>query len=173
MKLIRSTLALSIFTIFLFTQAVTSQEINWLSWEEAVVKSKESKKKIFVDVYTEWCGWCKRMDQTTFKDPEVVTYMNDHFYAVKLDAEMRKDIKFKDHVFKWVEGGRNGVHLLAYSLLDGKLSYPSFVMLNEEFDRIAISPGYKQAPQILKELKYAAEEKYTETSWDQYIRDSE
>lgn len=142
--------------------------IKWMSWQEAAQLSKTHPKKIFVDVYTDWCGWCKRMDASTFQDPEVVKYVNDNFYAVKLNAEMKDDIEFKDHVFKWVQTGRNGIHTLAYSLLEGRMSYPSFVTLNESYDRIAIMPGYKQPAQLLQELKFAADEVYKSESWEAY-----
>lgn len=143
--------------------------ISWLSWEDAMSMMEEHPKKLFIDVYTEWCGWCKRMDSSTFQDPAVADYINEHFYAVKFDAEMKREILFKKQKFKYVKSGRRGVHTLAYSLLEGKMSYPSFVTLNETFDRIAISPGYKNADQLMKELKYAAEERYKELSWEKYI----
>jgi len=146
-------------------------KITWLTWEEAIEMNKENPKKIFIDVYTEWCGWCKRMDATTFSDPKVVDYMNEHFYAVKLDAEMKENITFQDQEFKFVMSGKRGIHTLAYSLLEGKLSYPSFVTLNENLDRIAISPGYKKPDQLIKELRFAAEEKYKDGSWNDYNRD--
>ncbi len=146
-------------------------KIKWLTWEEAIELNKEHPKKIFIDVYTDWCGWCKRMDETTFVDPEVVSYMNEHFYAIKLDAEMKENITFKDQEFKYVKQGRKGIHTLAYSLLEGKASYPSFVTMTEGFDRIAISPGYKQPDQLIKELRFAAEERYKDESWSDYNRD--
>lgn len=146
------------------------EQIRWMTWDEAVEKNKNNPKKIFVDIYTEWCGWCKRMDQTTFKDPEVIRYMNEHFYAIKLDAEMKKKIRFRDQEFKWVSAGRRGVHTLAYSLLEGRMSYPSFVTMTETFDRIAIMPGYKKSEQLIKELRFAAEDKFKETSWEDFNR---
>jgi thioredoxin-related protein len=139
-----------------------------LSWQDVVELNKQNPKKVFVDVYTDWCGWCKRMDATTFTDPDVVAYMNEHFYAVRMDAEMKEQISFNNQEFKYVTAGQRGVHTLAYSLLEGKMSYPSFVTLNEDFNRIAISPGYKRPEQLIKELKYAAEELYKEESWTNY-----
>lgn len=147
------------------------EKIKWLTWDEAIELNKEHPKKIFIDVYTDWCGWCKRMDATTFADPEVVSYMNEHFYAIKLDAEMKENVTFKDQEFKYVKQGRRGIHTLAYSLLEGKASYPSFVTMTEGFDRIAISPGYKQPDQLIKELRFAAEERYKDESWSDYNRD--
>ena len=143
-------------------------EIKWLTWQEAVELNKTHPKKVFIDVYTDWCGWCKRMDKTTFQDPSVVSYMNDNFYAVKMDAEMKEMISFKNQEFKYVEAGKRGIHTLAYSLLEGKMSYPSFVTLDENFNRIAISPGFKKPDQLLKELKFAADELYRQQSWTEY-----
>jgi len=156
---------------FLSSTTDDGEKITWLTWDEAIELNKENPKKIFIDVYTDWCGWCKRMDATTFIDPEVVSYMNEHFYAIKLDAEMKENITFKDQDFKYVKQGRRGIHTLAYSLLEGKASYPSFVTLTESFDRIAISPGYKQPGQLIKELRFAAEERYKDESWSDYNRD--
>ena len=143
--------------------------LKWHTWEEAVELNKTKPKKIFVDVYTDWCGWCKRMDRSTFADEKVAAYMAANYYAVKLNAEQKADIKFNGEVFKFVDSGNGkGVHTLAYALLDGKMGYPSMVYLNEKYERIMISPGYKEAPDMLKELKFAAEEKYRETSWESY-----
>src|SRR4051812_22903851 len=72
--------------------------IHWMSITDAYHKSVSDtvKKKVFIDVYTQWCGWCKRMDASTFEDPSVVAYMNTHFYPVKLDAEVKDTIVLGD-----------------------------------------------------------------------------
>jgi thioredoxin-related protein len=144
-------------------------KINWVSWEEAVELNKTNPKKVFIDLYTDWCGWCKKMDKSTFVDTEVVDFMNKHFYAVKFNAEQKEDISYQDKSFKFIKSGRRGVHELAYALLDGRLSYPTFVILDESFARIMISPGFKKAPQIMKELNFAQTEVYKKMSWQDYI----
>ena len=105
-------------------QTVFSQEnnsIHWLSFEQAVeLQAQESNsKKIFIDVYTDWCGWCKKMDKNTFQNPEVAAYMKEHFYMVKLDGEGKEPIVFKAQTFSFVPSGRNGYHELAANLLQG------------------------------------------------------
>jgi len=144
------------------------EKINWVSWEEAVELNKKNPKKLFVDVYTDWCGWCKRMDKSTFTDPEIVKYMNENFIAIKFNAEQKEDITWNGNTFKFVKSGRRGAHELANALLNGRLGYPSFVLLDEDFARIMISPGFKKPEQLEKELIFAHEEKYKETNWEDY-----
>lgn len=136
------------------TQDAPKPTINWYTWEEAVALNEANPKKIFVDVYTDWCGWCKRMDASTFKNPVIVALMNEYFYPVKLDAEMKEDVTFRDHTFKYQPNGRRGVHELAVSLLDGKMGYPSFVLLDEEVNRFEVLSGFQSVSQLEMVLTY-------------------
>lgn len=152
-----SLLLLPLFVVNLsFGQAPTKVEkINWMSWEEATEAMTKEKKKIFIDVYTDWCGWCKKMDASTFVDPAVVDYMNDKYYAVKLDAEMDDTIRFNNMDFVNPNpGARRSTHTFAASLLDNRLSYPSFVILDENYSRVHLLAGYKQAEALLGNLLF-------------------
>lgn len=143
--------------------------VKWYTWEEAIAANKKKKKKIFVDVYTEWCGWCKRMDKTTFSDPDVVKHMNDKFYCVKLDAEQKDDINYGGNTYKYLANyGRKGIHQLAYTLLDGRMSYPQYVFLDENEGKLIVSKGYKKKDDFMKELKYISTNSYKKTSLDTY-----
>ncbi len=150
------------------------EKIKWLTWEQATEANKKEPKKILVDVYTSWCGWCKVMDKQTFTNDTIADYLNKHFYCIKLDAEGHDTIRFdnKDFVFVSPEkgGGRNGVHTLAYALLDGNMGYPSIVYLTENFERTAISPGYKTPDKLLPELRFTAEEVFKTETFDNYMK---
>ena len=61
--------------------------------------SDSVKKKVFIDLYTNWCGWCKRMDLTTFSDPVIVNYIKNNYYTVKFDGETKDTIVFNNHQF--------------------------------------------------------------------------
>ena len=135
-------------------------QIQWLSWDEAAEASKIMKKKILVDVYTDWCSWCKIMDRETFSDSLVAQYISEHFYAVKLNAEQKETIRWNGQDYQWIASGKNGVHELARELCDGQMSYPTFVFLTENHERIRISKGFKDAAAFYPELVFAAEEHY-------------
>lgn len=147
---------------------VTEEPVRWMSFEEAVEKSKTERKKIFIDVYTDWCGWCKVMDRNTFNDPEVAKILNDKFYPVKLNAEQRADINFDGHTFKFIESGSSGYHELAAALLGNKLSFPTVVFLTEDFKMIQPLAGYVKADEFHKIIKFIGYDYFKSKSWDDF-----
>ncbi len=143
--------------------------VNWLEFEEAVERNSQSPKKIFLDMYTSWCGWCKRMDATTFSDSTVADYMNRHFYSVKFNAERKDSIFFKDRYFAFKPEYKSNE--LAAILMNGKMSYPTSVFLDSSSNLIGPVPGYLTPEQILPVLRYFAEDLYLKTSWDEYMKE--
>lgn len=135
-----------------FSQEQT--EIKWLNIEKAFQINKESEnpKPIFIDVYTDWCGWCKRLDATTFKDEKVVKYLSENYLCVKLNAEQKEDIVFKKHTYHFVPNGKRGYHEFAALLLNGRLAFPSMVVLSPTNQRTHYFAGYLSAEALLKKL---------------------
>ncbi|MGN7515436.1 MAG: thioredoxin family protein [Allomuricauda sp.] len=158
-----------LFIVFIGFNA-QAQDINWISWEEAVELSKTDAqpKKIFVDVYTDWCGWCKKMDKNTFQHPDVSKYMQDNFYMVKLDAEGKDPIEYQGKTFKFVPSGRRGYHELAAALLQGRMSYPTVVFLDEQLNMLSPVPGYQQVEPFMQIAKYFGENIYKDKDWESY-----
>ncbi len=148
-------LLLAFFIPFTFN---LSAQINWVSFEEALTMQQKAPKKIFVDVYTNWCGWCKKMDKSTFQDPNVAKYMNDNFYAVKLNAESRDTFRVKDKQFVYKQEYK--ANELALNLLYGKMGYPTIVVIDETNKTAHPHPGYKQPAGMMQILKFYAEDHY-------------
>ncbi len=145
--------------------------IKWLSFEEAVKLNAKKPRKMIIDVYTDWCGWCKVMDKQTFSDPIIIEYVNANYYAVKLDAEMKDKLTFQgvDYEFT-VTNGTKGYHTFAAKLLDGKLSYPSTVVLDEEYNRIGLVPGFLRPEQFDQMLKYYGGNHNKTTPYEEFTK---
>ncbi|MCI5055885.1 MAG: DUF255 domain-containing protein [Flavobacteriales bacterium] len=150
---------LLIFLLLASNIAVAQEKINWMSWDEAIAANEKEPKLIFIDMYTSWCGWCKRMDQTTFSDKGISEKMNDNFYAVKFDAERKDTIMFKGQTLVNPGGGRSP-HQLAVSLLDRNMSYPSFVVLNENYQRLNILKGYRDVKFMEEYFQFYIDKKH-------------
>jgi len=151
------------------TDAPTS--ITWLSFDEAMELNKKEPRKWIIDVYTDWCGWCKRMDATTFKDPKVVNKINEDFYAVKLDGEYKKDITVHDKTFSFVPNGRRGYHELPAELMQGKMSYPTMVFMNEEVQVMQPIPGYQSAENLLPILVFLGDDIFKKQPWEEFQKE--
>lgn len=159
-----------ILTVLLFTISMQAQDIEWLTWSEAIEKVNTDKnpKKLFVDVYTDWCGWCKKMDKDTFNNPKVAKYMQENFYMIKMDAEGKEDIVYKNKTFKYIPQGNRGYHELAAALLQGKLSFPTVIFLNENEEILSPVPGYQKPDEFLMIAKYFGDDIYKDKSWKEY-----
>jgi thioredoxin-related protein len=152
----------------------SAQKVEWLSWNDAVKRSETdaSPKKIFIDVYTDWCGWCKKMDTDTFQNPEVAAYMAKNFYMVKLDGEGKEPIEFKGNTYKFVPQGRKGYHEFAAALMQGKLSYPTTIFLDEQLNMLTPVPGYQKPGPFLQIAQYFGDDIYKEKDWKTYSGES-
>ena len=125
---------------------------SWTSLENAIDNSQKNNKKIIVDVYTDWCKWCKVMDEKTFKDPDFKKFVNENYNTAKLNAEQKEVINFKGKDYNWIKGNRKGQHELAIELLDGQLAYPSIVVLDADLNKLEVIRGYKSAEDLKRLL---------------------
>jgi thioredoxin-related protein len=159
----------SIFLLLILASVqLSAQELKWLTFEEAVELNKTTPKKMLVDLYTDWCGWCKKMDRDTYSNVEIIKVINDNFYPIKFNAEQRESITFDGHTFKFMSQGSRGVHELAAALANNKLSYPTTVFMDEQMRIIQPLPGYMKPEQMLPILKYIGEDHFKSTKWEDY-----
>jgi thioredoxin-related protein len=143
MKIKMKYLSILVFAVLLSFSVRAQDQIQWLKFEEAIEANAKSPKMLIVDVYTDWCGWCKKMDKETFTDPKVVEYINSNFYAVKLNAEDTK------RTFDFMGKTYNEAQMAAAMRVR---SYPNFVVIEPKLQNIAQLPGYRQPAEFLAGL---------------------
>ena len=160
----------SLACVFLFCSAkvkpTEKQKINWLTIEEVAVKMKSDPKPILMDIYTNWCYWCKVMDKKTYNNKEVISYINQHFYAVKLNAETKQPVLWDNTTYKYDEG--NKVNDFALFATQGQLAFPNTVIFPQTEKIPAAIPGFMEPKEMEIILKYFGEGYYKTQNFNQY-----
>ncbi|MCM4155096.1 thioredoxin fold domain-containing protein [Gramella sp. AN32] len=113
-------------------------EINWIGFEDLEDSLKVKTKPVVLYFYTDWCVYCKKMDKNAFRDPEIVSKVNQDFYAVKMNAESTEPVEFEGQTFtnEQAKVKRNGVHQIPQILAtreDRPISFPVVMVLDENF----------------------------------------
>ncbi len=145
--------------------SMTATSINWLTWDEAMRKQAKEPRKIMVELYTNWCSWCVKMDKTTFKDPAIIQYINENFYAVKFDAETRTEVSFKGQKFGYIEDGSRGYNLFSLYLTRGRLTFPSIIFLDETINNPQPVKGFQNVAMMDRLLQFFGENHYKKMDW--------
>jgi len=165
---------------FTTTFAASGTVIEWLTLEQAIEKQKEHPKKIIIDAYTDWCGWCKQLDRTTFADKNIASYINTNYYAVKFNAETTDTIEYLGQKYYNTQAAmlkaagqptRKATHDLAYKLMGQRLSYPTLIYMDDSAHVIAPIGGYYSAFDIQPLLIYFAEDLQYSTDLQEFIDD--
>ena len=150
--------------------ATQPSSVKWYTIQEAEKLNKQNPRPIFVDTYTDWCGWCKKMDKETFTNQVISDILNNKFYAVKFDAEGSENITFYGQTY--INDGKAGkAHQLAVTLLHGQMSYPTVVFIHPAKDgKLAAEPvpGFREAKDMEVILSFFADKAYDTQTWEAY-----
>jgi len=169
-----------VFTL-LTAVSMTAQKINWLTMDEAIAAQAKEPKKIFVDMYTNWCGPCKMLDRNTFSNADIADYINKNFYAVKFNAEGNEVIKTQGRTFtnpKYDPAKakrRNSQHEFASFM--GVRAYPTVLFIGENGKLINRVTGYKTPHQMELYLKFFGTDLWqsikTQEAFNEYVENFE
>ncbi len=146
------------FTLLLITLLGNAQ-IKELSFEQ-IDSLKANEKNIVVFIHTDWCKYCSKMKNTTFKDQEVINLLNNSFHFISLNAESKENINFNGHTFSFVPNGTDvGYHELATALgtIDGELNFPTICILNPDYEIIFRYSGAMNSNSLESVLKRLVE----------------
>jgi thioredoxin-related protein len=154
----------------LFAIPALTQELQWNSFNdgmETAARSQNSngRKKVIMDVFTDWCGWCKKMDKDVYSQSDIQAYLANNFILIKLNAESNNEVTYKDN-----QGLTESVLAADELGIDG---YPSTVFFATDGEVITMVPGYVPPDKFLLMLKYIAEDHYIKEDWDQFLTSQE
>ena len=175
MKKILYVLALVVLTSFKPADKAATGKINWVTMEEAVALQKTTPKKIIMDAYTNWCGPCKMLDKNTFQNEDVANYINEHYYAVKFNAEGNAAVTYKNQSFgnpnydPAKANSRNSSHEFARYLK--VRAYPTMIFFDEDANYITPVTGYLKPQQLEMYLKLFQSDKHKEMTTQEQFND--
>jgi len=175
----KNILIVIIFISYPFFSNAQDKEINWMTMNEALAEQVKNPKKIMLDAYTNWCGPCKLLDKKTFRNADVVKYVNENYYAVKFNAEGNESIKYKDETYTNPgyndsrANSRNSQHQLSQALQVN--AYPTIVFFDESGNVLVPLPGYKTPQQLELYLKLFLNNSHenitTQEEWGAYQKE--
>lgn len=145
-----------------------SEQIKWMTAEEITAAWAIEPRPILVDLYTDWCGWCKRMDKVTYADSRVASYINRKYYAMKYNAESKQSVQFNNRKFSFVPSYR--ANEFAVYLTGGKLQYPTTVFLSSPSAAPAPLAGYLVPKDIEGPLKFFGEKNESKMSYPDFMK---
>lgn len=152
-------LLLIAFTILLGSHS-RAQQVKWQTIEQASkIDTKGNTQLYFVDFYTSWCGWCKKMDRETFTNPTVALILEKYYIPVKFDAEGNAEFTWNGTKYSNVDaapGNRPNTHSFAKKILGAKMGFPSFVLFKSDQSQLTIIQGYQSANDMVMMLWYFA-----------------
>jgi thioredoxin-related protein len=148
--------------------------VKWTSLEEAQAAAKKDGKPLIIDMWTPWCGWCKRLDANTFGDKQTAEYINSHYHPVSFNAEGPDPVtyngkKYENPTYEQA-GGRHGTHQLTLEIAapGGKLGYPTIVYMDSEGKVIQAVQSYFSPEDIEPILIYFGEGGYKSQDWQTF-----
>lgn len=126
-----------------------------ITWRVEAIDSVQQvgQKPVVVFLHTDWCKYCRAMENTTFREDEVIDVLNRKVYFISFNAESKEDVVFNNYIFSYIPRGRNtGTHELADALgtINGKLHFPVICILNPENEIIFQHSGYLTKQEVLK-----------------------
>jgi thioredoxin-related protein len=151
--------------VFFFLPLVPSfaqmnEELRWHRWDEGVTATQISGNYMLVDVYTDWCGWCKKMDREVYAHPQIQRLLAASFVLIKLNAESTN----------LITNGSNQYTELELAKMLGVASYPTTLVYNRQFQLISRFSGYREPEKFIRYLKYIRRNHYTQYTFQEYLQ---
>jgi len=125
-----------------------SNEIQWQTYQNGITSAQSEGQKIFLHFFASWCGYCKIMDQKTFKDASVVQYLNENFIPIKVETDQQRELAIQYRV----------------------TGLPSNWFLQTDSEKIANRPGYISPEEMFSFLKFIHTDSYKKMNLSEFLQ---
>ena len=139
-------------------EAKGGEKVQWLSFDAAVAKAQKENKHVVVDVYTNWCGWCKVMDRQTYGNADVAAYLMENFALAKVNGESAAKLMWQGKTLTERE----------FAKAVGVTGYPATYFMKPNSDILGGVAGYIKAPDMLIYTKYVHTKYYEKGKLQQF-----
>ena len=139
--------------------ATSSHKLDWLQFDAAAALAAKQNKHMIVDVYTNWCGWCKVMDKQTYGDPEVAGYLTKNFILAKVNGESASKVVWKGKEMTERQFAREV----------GVTGYPATFFMKPNSELLGGVPGFIKSPDFMIYSRYVATKWYEKGKIQEYV----
>ena len=163
--------------ILLFTTLATlmcgamhAQQVEWKTIEQAAkTDTKANAKLYFVDFYTSWCGWCKKMDKDTYEKSVVAAIMNHYYISVHFDAETKNTFSWNGKEYSNTASRRGNPHDFTRAVLGSQIGYPSVAIFDQQMNLVQVLSGYQGPDDFIKFICFFVNDNYKKYSYQKYM----
>ncbi|GAC1428402.1 MAG: hypothetical protein NVSMB7_05250 [Chitinophagaceae bacterium] len=148
--------------------APEAEKLKWMTLKEAQQAMLTEKRPVLVDLYTDWCGWCKVMDKKTYTNQKVIAYLEQNFYPVKINAETKETVNWNGKSYHF--NAANRTNDFALFLTNGRLSFPTTVIIPLDNSGPQPVPGYLEPKELELFVRYFGDGKYGKQPFNEYQR---
>ncbi len=133
-------------------------EVKWRNLTSGAIEAKKANKKVLLDVYTDWCKWCKKLDAEVYNEAGVAAYLQKKYVTVKVNAESDDTVTF--------QGKKMTGPQLAQAF--GVTGYPTIIFLDSDSKPIDKLGGFVDASKFLPIIRFIGEDAYKTMSWEDF-----
>ena len=136
----------------------SSQTVKWYGFNDGMELSRQQNKKVLIDVYTDWCGWCKKMEKEVYTDSRVSSALASDFVAIRLNAESKNTLTF------------NGEQIdeATFARAMGVNAYPTTIFLEPGAKPITKVEGYLEPQEFGTMLAFIGKDYYKTTTYEAF-----